>query len=249
MVPLLDSAWIKMEKSDHHLRIDSMFLSKLQRRWGWFWMKFAGLSRIGRTAVWCATLFAPPYKSRTYLAHITKNSYISPNASIFHKDLELARNVFIGERVVIYQAQNGGAVKIGERTHLHQEIIIETGDGGGLVIGNDSHIQPRCQFSAYKGSITIGSNVQIAPFCAFYPYNHGFESSKTIMEQSLFTKGGIIIDDDAWIGVGSIVLDGVRIGKGAVVGAGAVVSDDIPDGSIAAGVPARVVKMRKDFSQ
>lgn len=226
-----------------------MFLSKLQKRWAWFWMKFASLNRVGRIAASCATWFAPPYKGRTYLAHLTKNSYVSPNATIFHNELELDHNVFIGERVVIYQAQNGGAVKIGGRTHIHREIIIETGDGGSLIIGNDTHIQPRCQFSAYKGSIIIGSNVQIAPFCAFYPYNHRFESNKAIMDQSLFTKGGIVIEDDAWIGVGAIVLDGVRIGKGAVVGAGSVVSDNIPDDSIAAGVPARVVKMRKDFSQ
>ena len=226
-----------------------MLLSKLQRRWGWFWMKFAGLSKLGRAAVWCATLFAPPYKGRTYLAHITKNNYIAPNATIFHNDLELAKNIFIGERVVVYQAHNGGAVKIGERTHLHQEIIIETGDGGGLIIGNDTHIQPRCQFSAYKGNIIIGSNVQIAPFCAFFFFFHGFESSKRIQDQQLHTKGGIVIEDDAWLGVGAIVLDGVRIGKGAVVGAGAVVRADIPDGSIATGVPARVVKMRKDFSK
>ena len=50
--------------------------------------------------------------------------------------------------------------------------------------------------------------------------------------------------DDAWLGYGVIVLDGVRIGKGAVVGAGSVVTEDIPDGGIAVGVPARVVKMR-----
>jgi acetyltransferase-like isoleucine patch superfamily enzyme len=52
------------------------------------------------------------------------------------------------------------------------------------------------------------------------------------------------VDDDAWLGVGVIVLSGVRIGKGAVVGAGAVVTHDVPDGAVVAGVPARIVKMR-----
>ena len=50
--------------------------------------------------------------------------------------------------------------------------------------------------------------------------------------------------DDAWLSVGVIVLDGVRIGKGAVVGAGAVVTKDLPANSISSGVPARVIKMR-----
>ena len=146
-----------------------MIPKKLQKRWARFWMKFAGLTRSGRIATTFAACFSPPYKGRTYLAHLTKNSYISPNATIFHNELELDNNVFIGERVIIYQAQNGGAVKIGERTHLHQEIIIETGEGGSLIIGTKTHIQPRSQFSAYKGNIKNGSDDQIEHFCAFYP--------------------------------------------------------------------------------
>jgi acetyltransferase-like isoleucine patch superfamily enzyme len=55
-----------------------------------------------------------------------------------------------------------------------------------------------------------------------------------------------VIGDHAWLGFGVVVLDGVRIGHGAVIGANAVVTSDIPDGAVAAGNPARVVKMRDD---
>jgi acetyltransferase-like isoleucine patch superfamily enzyme len=89
--------------------------------------------------------------------------------------------------------------------------------------------------------------VQIAPYCCFYPYNHGFAPGELIKKQPLRTKGGIIIDDDAWLGVGVLVLDGVRIGKGAVIGAGSVVTGNIPNMAIATGIPARVVKMRSDL--
>jgi acetyltransferase-like isoleucine patch superfamily enzyme len=65
-----------------------------------------------------------------------------------------------------------------------------------------------------------------------------------IRRQPLHSKGGIVIEDDVWLGVGVIVLDGVRIGRGAVVGAGAVVTKDLPPNSISSGAPARVVKMR-----
>jgi acetyltransferase-like isoleucine patch superfamily enzyme len=94
----------------------------------------------------------------------------------------------------------------------------------------------------------IGCGVQIAPNCAFYSYDHSFAPDKLISEQPLKTKGGIIIDDDAWLGFGVIVLDGVRIGKGAVIGAGSVMTQDVPDGAIAVGVPARIVKMRSDLT-
>jgi acetyltransferase-like isoleucine patch superfamily enzyme len=59
--------------------------------------------------------------------------------------------------------------------------------------------------------------------------------------QPLQTKGGIVIEDDVWIGFGVIVLDGVKIGKGAVLGAGSVVTRDIPDNTVAVGVPAKTI--------
>lgn len=99
---------------------------------------------------------------------------------------------------------------------------------------------------AYAGSLQIGCRCEIAPNCAFYPYNHGFAPGKDIMSQPVWTKGGIIIGNDVWLGVGVNVLDGVRIGKGAVIGAGSVVTKDIPKGAITTGVPAQIVKMRRD---
>lgn len=66
-------------------------------------------------------------------------------------------------------------------------------------------------------------------------------------EQPLQSKGDIILGDGAWLGYGVIVLDGARISKGDMVGIGSVVKDDIPDGCIAVGVPARVVRRREDI--
>lgn len=215
--------------------------------WSRFWMRFAGLSYFGRIATRLATWFAPPYKGRRCLARYNLQGYIAPSATIYHNNLQLGGKVFIGDRVVIFQNTNGGSVELAERVHLYGDVCIETGDGGSLKIGSNTHIQPRCQFSAYKAAIQIGCGVQIAPNCAFYPYAHGVAPGELIAKQPLQTKGGIIVDDDAWLGFGVIVLDGVRIGKGAVVGAGAVVTKDVPDGAIAVGVPARVVNMRSDL--
>lgn len=215
--------------------------------WSRFWMRFAGLGYFGRIATWLATWFTPPYKERRRLAGYNSQGYIAPSATIHHANLQLGANVFIGDRVVIFQVKNSGSVELGDRVSVHSDTCIETGDGGSLKIGSDTHIQPRCQFSAYKAPIQIGCGVQIAPNCAFYPYDHGVAPGELIKKQPLQTKGGIMIDDDAWLGFGVIVLDGVRIGKGAVVGAGAVVTQDVPDGTIAVGVPARVINMRSNL--
>jgi len=211
-------------------------------------MRFADLSSFGRFATWLATWFAPPYYGRCYLAYLNQKGYIAPSASIHHDDVRLCNNVFIGDRVVIFKDKDGGPVEIGEGVHLYGETFIQTGFGGSLKIGSNTRIQPNCQISAYKSCIQIGCCVQIAPNCGFYPYDHSVAPGELIMEQPLKTKGGIIIEDDSWLGFGVIVLDGVRIGKGAVVGAGSVVTHDIPEGAIAAGVPARVLKMRSDLN-
>jgi acetyltransferase-like isoleucine patch superfamily enzyme len=220
-------------------------IERIKKKWAVFWMRRSGITPSGRLAACMAGWFTPPYKGRTCLAHIGRNSYIAPSASIHHGRLDMADNVFIGERVVIYQTDIESSVYIGRKTHIHYDTIIETGSGGRLTIGTDTHVQPRCQFSAYVGFIEIGDRVQIAPFCAFYPYNHSYGTDEPIKSQPLRTKGGIIIEDDVLLSVGVYVLDGVRIGKGAVVGAGAVVTKDIPQNSVVYGNPAKIMQSRE----
>jgi len=241
MIPALPQRiWFRFSHAKRLASVHSIVLTK----WSMFWMQFAGLGYLGRTATWIATWFAPPYKERRRLARYNSKGYVAPSATIHHSYLQIGTHIFIGDRVIIFRDTNGGLVELAERVHLHNDTCIQTGDGGSLKIGSDTHIQPRCQFSAYKGHIEIGCGVQIAPNCAFYPYAHGIAPGELIKQQPLQTKEGIIVDDDAWLGFGVIVLDGVRIGKGAVVGAGAVVTNDVPDGAIAVGVPARAIAMR-----
>jgi acetyltransferase-like isoleucine patch superfamily enzyme len=211
-------------------------------------MRYAGLTSFGRCAAFLAAFFAKPHKARVYLARMNPRGFISPKAVIYHSNLMLGANVFMDDRVVIFQREKGGPVEIGDGVYLYRDTIIETGYGGYFKIGKDSSIHPRCQLNAYVSPIEIGSRVMLAPNCALYPYDHGIAPGQPIIFQPLHSNGPIIIGDDAWLSVGVIVLGGVRIGKGAVVGAGSVVTEDIPDFAIAVGSPARVKKMRDDLS-
>jgi acetyltransferase-like isoleucine patch superfamily enzyme len=221
--------------------------NSLRMRWLNFWMGHAGMHPLGRLAARLAGWATPPYKGRAVLARDYPAGYIAPSATIHHRQLRRGAHVFLGERVVIYQQPGGGPVQLDDRVQIHNDTIIEVGPGGSLQIGANSTIQPRCQFAAYAASIRIGAGVQIAPACAFYPYDHGTAPDLPIAAQPLRTRGGIVVEDDAWLGYGVVVLSGVRIGRGAVVGANAVVTRDVPDGAVVAGSPARVVRFRHEL--
>jgi acetyltransferase-like isoleucine patch superfamily enzyme len=197
-----------------------------------------------------AAYLAPPYHNRRVLAWMNKKGYVSPSSTIHHKLLRLGDHVFVDDGVGIYQGiypgEPGGEVSIGHAVSLYDDVTIQTGDGGSVVIGDSTFILSGCIIAAYKGSVLIGRNVMISPNCCFYPYNHGMVPGMPMAEQPLTSSGDIIIEDEAWISTGVIILDGVRVGKGAVVGAGSVVTRDIPDNAIAFGVPAKVIKMRGD---
>lgn len=221
-----------------------MNLKKFHKYWASFWMGLTGIGILDRTASRLAALCYPPYYGRVPLAKLHPNGFRSPGSVIHHPRFKRGRHCFIDEDVLIFQDRHGGAVTLGDGVHLHRRCVLQTGHGGSITLGEHSHVQPGCQFSAYLGLIQIGARVEIAPNCAFYPYNHGMKSGIPVRDQPLVTKGGIVVGDDAWLGYGVIVLDGARIGRGAIIGAGSIVTGDIPEGVIAAGTPAKVIKAR-----
>ena len=220
----------------------------LQRAWVRLWMRFAGMGTFGRIAARLVTWFAPPHKARSYLASLSERGFVAPSATIYPRTaLRLGKYVYIGDRVTIYQGTDGGLVEIGDRTRLFGDTVIETGHGAGVQVGAGTRIHPGCKLIAHVSSIRIGQDVGVSQDCAFYSYNHGVAPDMPVSQQPLESRGPITIGDHVWLGVRVTVLDGVRIGDGAVIGAGAIVTRDVPDGAIAVGVPARIVRMRSDL--
>lgn len=200
---------------------------------------------LGRPFLEAARFCAGTYKERRFLAGLWPWPYISPRAQCrLRGRVRFGRDVFIDDGCVVYLENEASTLVFGDRVSLYRGTIIHQGGQAEVAIGSDTHIQNDVQITAF-GNVRIGSNVQIAPRCALYPYDHRFDDlSKPIREQPLRTAGGIVIEDDAWLGVGVIVLDGVTIGRGAVIGAGSVVTRSIPALAIAAGNPARIIGSR-----
>ena len=111
----------------------------------------------------------------------------------------------------------------------------------GIRIGRRAYLGERTLLRG-QGGIAIGDNVLVGPGVQVLAVEHVFaDGTRAIRDQGI-TAAGIRIDDDAWIGAGAIILDGVTIGRGACVGAGAVVTRSVPPRTLAVGVPARVVR-------
>lgn len=116
------------------------------------------------------------------------------------------------------------------------------GSGAVVSLGKNSNLSRDCWL---LGDVTIGDNVVMGPEVATLTSNHEFQST----EVSIITQGQqevepVVIGDDVWIGLRSILLPGVKIGSHAVIGAGSVVTKDVPKWAIVAGNPARVIKYR-----
>lgn len=113
----------------------------------------------------------------------------------------------------------------------------------GVSIGRNVTINEGVFLDGY-GGLDIGDHCRIAHGCSFVSEDHVFEDPHTPIWKQGKLPGPITVGEDVWLGAGAKVLRGVSIGKGCVIGAGAVVTRDIPDYSIAVGVPARVVGKR-----
>ena len=118
-----------------------------------------------------------------------------------------------------------------------------------ISIGNDVYIGPYAIFSSIKG-ITIGNKVTIGPRVTIMAGNHNFKVVGSYIfdnhEKNEEDDLPVTICDDTWIGCNAIILKGVTIGRGAIVGAGAVVTKDVPPYAIVGGNPAKIIRYRWD---
>jgi len=120
------------------------------------------------------------------------------------------------------------------------------GGSGDVVVGAGSVINSGCVIYTGHG-VRIGANVLIAANCTLAATNHEYRDPDRLIRDQGFmpSRGGIVIEDDVWIGAGSVLLDGAIVRQGCVIAAGSVVRDERPAYSISAGAPAKTVGWRR----
>ncbi len=163
-----------------------------------------------------------------------------------HREVSIDRSCMISPDARICPRQ--GKIVIGAETQVALGAAIQ----GNVSIGHHSSVQAYTSLIGYgkagepQGQITIGSYVRIAPYVFILAANHRFADPDRPIHHQGLEFAPVTIEDDVWIGAHVVVVAGTTIGQGSVIGAGAVVTKDIPSYSIAVGVPAKVIRSRRE---
>ena len=162
-------------------------------------------------------------------------------------------------------------IRLGAKVYLDSQVYLHAlpagitiGEGTSLMYGTTFHVfnyrdlphagifvGKNCFFGEYtsirgQGGVHIGDGVYTGTQVNIAAVNHVFTDPDLYIKDQGITAEGITIEDDVWLGSSVTVVDGITIGKGSIVGAGAVVTKSLPPYSIAVGVPAKVVKDRRE---
>jgi acetyltransferase-like isoleucine patch superfamily enzyme len=145
------------------------------------------------------------------------------------------------------ESVRGSRLVVGPRVCIEAFVKIKfAGGAGDVVIGAGSYLNSGTVLYSGNG-IQIGEGVLIAANCTLAPVNHGYQKrSQTIVAQRFLpSKGGIIIEDDVWVGAGCVILDGAILRRGCVVGALSLVRGELESYGVYAGQPC-VLRGRRE---
>lgn len=141
----------------------------------------------------------------------------------------------------IEDSVRGSRIIVGGASVIDSFVKIKpVGGAGDLEIGRFCYINSGCVFYTGNG-IRIADNVLVAANCTFAPVNHAYKDKSRLIRQQGFqpSRGGIVIEEDVWIGANSVILDGAILRKGCVIAAGSIVRGEIEAYTVYGGNPLR----------
>ena len=153
--------------------------------------------------------------------------------------LDAHESAQVSQLADIDTSSRGTRICVGRDSMIDSFVRIKCAGGtADVVIGERCFVNSGTVMYSGNG-IRIGSDVLIAANCTIAPVNHAYQSRETTIRQQGFLpgKGGIVIEDDVWIGAGCVLLDGAVIRRGAVVGAGSLVHGELAEYGVYAGTP------------
>lgn len=128
------------------------------------------------------------------------------------------------------------SIFIGENNHFRSHLQLRAVHGGKITIGNNTFINTNVAITSLE-SITIGDRVKIANNVVIVDHDHDYQN-----DMNEYRCQAVVIGNDVWIGANAVILKGVHIGDHAVIAAGSVVNHDVPENTVAGGIPASELK-------
>jgi acetyltransferase-like isoleucine patch superfamily enzyme len=166
-----------------------------------------------------------------------------------HVVLRHPHKIAIGDNVVIddnccldAKGTDNTGITIGSGVFVGRNTILSC-KNGDIVLDDQANIGFNVEIFA-ASRVRVGKKVLVAAYCYLVGGDHLYDRIDIAVLEQGRTARGIEVDDNAWLGAHAVVTDGSRVGKDAIIGAGAIVIGEIPDFSIAAGVPARILRNR-----
>ena len=182
------------------------------------------------------------------LGSVGRNVTFGANVVLRHpKKIHIGNDVVIDDNVVLdAKGQNNRGLFLGNGVFIGRNTILSCKNGDihlhdNANLGFNTHI-----FSA--SNVTVGKNTLLAAYVYLVGGTHEYDRLDVPILFQTRVSRGINIGENGWLGAHAVVFDGVTIGNECIIGAGAMVNHDIPDWKIAAGVPCRVVKDRRQLA-
>jgi acetyltransferase-like isoleucine patch superfamily enzyme len=182
---------------------------------------------------------------RSLFAEYGRGTAIGPYVTLRSPgQISLGNNNFLDSHAVLDAKGPASHIRLGDSVLVGANTVISCASAE-VSVGNDVSIGPHCHLRAGMSPVTLGACLTIGSHSVIISGNPSYERLDIPMKRQVGSTEGIVVGDDVWMGVGVRIIDGVTIGRGSVVGAGAVVIKDVPEYSIVAGVPAKVIGTRK----
>lgn len=162
----------------------------------------------------------------------------------FASNIRLHHGTYLDQRVYLHACPGG--IEIGANTIVMNGAVLHVYNfrdmpHSHIKIGADSLIGEYTVIRG-QGGVQIGDRVYTSPHSQLIAVNHVFDDKAVSFTEQGITAKGIVVEDDVWIGSAAIITDGVRVGKGSIVAAGAVVTSDVPPYTVVGGIPARKIR-------
>jgi acetyltransferase-like isoleucine patch superfamily enzyme len=212
------------------------------------WGALIGFEMVTLLSSWVPGALGLFLRSKLYpliLGSVGRNVVFGVNVTVRHPHkIAIADNVVIDDACCLdAKGTDNKGIEIGTGVFVGRNTILSC-KNGDIIVDENANLGFNCEiFSASR--VRIGKSVLMAAYTYLVGGDHLYDRIDVPVLEQGRTARGIEVADNVWLGTHVVVADGSRIGRDAIIGAGAVVIGDIPEFSIAAGIPAKVIRDRR----